>query len=224
MNTDWLRTPERCDCIPGLDFLRGRTSTYYGAENWGTGGECPPVESGSKVRTVNAHLERSRPYSDKVHRYLSNLLSPLSDAYLALERLENYRGRLNRAEDEELKKALDRAIAAIRTKLFQALLGKWCAREANVRMWAYRHANRAFGLAKKRVDLGILAVGNVFKVTFVYGLAYVNLNFLIFLHQVCFLMRVKWGPPMRPLECSGMSSHMVCWQYSCSLNCVSLLP
>lgn len=44
------------------------------------------------------------------------------DAYLALERLENYRGRLNRAEDEELKKALDRAIAAIRTKLFQALL------------------------------------------------------------------------------------------------------
>lgn len=48
----------------------------------------------------------------------------LLDAYLALERLESYRSKLNRAEDEELKKALDRAIAAIRSKLFQALLGK----------------------------------------------------------------------------------------------------
>ena len=47
-----------------------------------------------------------------------------SDAYLALERLEKYRENLNRAEDRELKEALDRAISAIRSRLFQALLGK----------------------------------------------------------------------------------------------------
>jgi guanylate kinase/C-terminal processing protease CtpA/Prc len=44
------------------------------------------------------------------------------DAYLALERLEKYRERLTRTEDKELREALDRAISAIRSKLFQALL------------------------------------------------------------------------------------------------------
>ena len=47
-----------------------------------------------------------------------------SDAYLALERLEKYREKLNRAEDRELREALDRAISAIRSRLFQALLGE----------------------------------------------------------------------------------------------------
>ena len=47
------------------------------------------------------------------------------DAYLALERLEKYRERLTRTEDKELREALDRAISAIRSKLFQALLGEF---------------------------------------------------------------------------------------------------
>ena len=115
-------TGKRCDCIPGLGFLRGRTLTRYQPRIRGIGGECPPVESGSKVRAHDALYA--------VHCYPFLNLSPpsLPDAYLALERLETYRKKLNRAEDEDLKKALDRAIAAIRSKLFQALLGKWRAR------------------------------------------------------------------------------------------------
>ena len=46
------------------------------------------------------------------------------EAYLALERLESYRDKLNKTGDRELRQALDQAITAIRSKLFQALLGK----------------------------------------------------------------------------------------------------
>ena len=44
------------------------------------------------------------------------------EAYLALERLESYRDKLNKTGDRELRQALDQAITAIRSKLFQALL------------------------------------------------------------------------------------------------------
>ncbi len=47
---------------------------------------------------------------------------PFADAHKALELLEDYRKRLP-PENVELREALARAIIAIRSRLFQALLG-----------------------------------------------------------------------------------------------------
>ena len=46
------------------------------------------------------------------------------DAHKALELLEEYRKKLSGTENEELREALSKAIVAIRSRLFQALLGK----------------------------------------------------------------------------------------------------
>ena len=52
---------------------------------------------------------------------------PLSlDAHRALELLEEYKKHLSGPESKELVEALDKAIVAIRSRLFQALLGKEC--------------------------------------------------------------------------------------------------
>ena len=48
----------------------------------------------------------------------------LSDAHKALELLEEYRKKLSGTDNEELREALSKAIVAIRSRLFQALLGK----------------------------------------------------------------------------------------------------
>lgn len=45
------------------------------------------------------------------------------DAHRALQLLDEYRRRLDSTENKELKEALEKAIVAIRSKLFQALLG-----------------------------------------------------------------------------------------------------
>jgi hypothetical protein len=47
-----------------------------------------------------------------------------TDAHKALELLEEYRKKLSGTENEELREALSKAIVAIRSRLFQALLGK----------------------------------------------------------------------------------------------------
>ena len=46
------------------------------------------------------------------------------DAHRALELLEEYRKRLAGTDNQPLRDALTKAIVAIRSKLFQALLGK----------------------------------------------------------------------------------------------------
>ena len=46
-----------------------------------------------------------------------------SDAHKALELLEEYRRKLSGTDNEELQEALSKAIVAIRSRLFQALLG-----------------------------------------------------------------------------------------------------
>ena len=46
------------------------------------------------------------------------------DAHRALELLEEYRKRLAGTDNQALRDALTKAIVAIRSKLFQALLGK----------------------------------------------------------------------------------------------------
>ena len=48
----------------------------------------------------------------------------LIDAHKALELLEEYGKKLGGTENEELREALSKAIVAIRSRLFQALLGK----------------------------------------------------------------------------------------------------
>ena len=45
------------------------------------------------------------------------------DAHKALELLEEYRRKLNGTDNDELREALSKAIVAIRSRLFQALLG-----------------------------------------------------------------------------------------------------
>lgn len=47
----------------------------------------------------------------------------LADAHKALELLEEYRKKLTKPEHEELREAITKAIVAIRSRLFQALLG-----------------------------------------------------------------------------------------------------
>ena len=47
-----------------------------------------------------------------------------ADAHKALELLEEYRRKLSGTENEELREALSKAIVAIRSRLFQALLGE----------------------------------------------------------------------------------------------------
>lgn len=49
---------------------------------------------------------------------------PCLDAHKALELLEEYRRKLSGTDNEELREALSKAIVAIRSRLFQALLGK----------------------------------------------------------------------------------------------------
>lgn len=45
------------------------------------------------------------------------------DAHKAVQLLEEYRKKLEGAENEQLREALEKAIVAIRSRLFQALLG-----------------------------------------------------------------------------------------------------
>jgi len=47
-----------------------------------------------------------------------------TDSHRALELLEDYRKRLSLPENQQLYDALTKAIVAIRSRLFQALLGK----------------------------------------------------------------------------------------------------
>ena len=53
------------------------------------------------------------------------LLHNTTDAHKALELLEEYRRKLSGTDNEELREALSKAIVAIRSRLFQALLGEW---------------------------------------------------------------------------------------------------
>ena len=46
------------------------------------------------------------------------------DAHKALQLLEEYRKKLEGTENQQLKEALEKAIVAIRSRLFQALLGE----------------------------------------------------------------------------------------------------
>ena len=47
-----------------------------------------------------------------------------SDAHRALELLEEYHSRLNKAQDRPLRNAIERVIRIFKSRLFQALLGK----------------------------------------------------------------------------------------------------
>lgn len=46
------------------------------------------------------------------------------DAHKAVQLLEEYRKKLEGTENAQLREALEKAIIAIRSRLFQALLGK----------------------------------------------------------------------------------------------------
>jgi len=47
------------------------------------------------------------------------------DAHRALELLEDYHQRLSKAQDKPLKNAIERVIRIFKSRLFQALLGRW---------------------------------------------------------------------------------------------------
>lgn len=59
--------------------------------------------------------------------YISHLMvyNFFSDAHRALELLEDYHTRLNKPQDRPLKHAIERVIRIFKSRLFQALLGKF---------------------------------------------------------------------------------------------------
>lgn len=49
----------------------------------------------------------------------------ISEAHRALELLEDYHSRLSAPQDRTLRIAIERVIRIFKSRLFQALLGKW---------------------------------------------------------------------------------------------------
>lgn len=50
-----------------------------------------------------------------------------TDAHRALELLEEYHAKLTSPQDKQLRTAIERVIHIFKSRLFQALLGKWAA-------------------------------------------------------------------------------------------------
>jgi len=48
----------------------------------------------------------------------------VTDAYRALELLEDYHSRLTRPQDRQLRGAIEKVIETFKSRLFQALIGK----------------------------------------------------------------------------------------------------
>ncbi|XP_011306034.1 uncharacterized protein [Fopius arisanus] len=77
------------------------------------GGECEVlIDDGPTLAKVMS-------YSSPVTRRNFN-----SEAHRALELLEDYRAKLTRPQDKQLRLAIERVIRIFKSRLFQALLGK----------------------------------------------------------------------------------------------------
>ncbi|XP_076663464.1 uncharacterized protein LOC143366331 [Andrena cerasifolii] len=65
-----------------------------------------------------------------------------TEAHRALELLEDYHAKLTRPQDKQLRLAIERVIRIFKSRLFQALLGKWKWME--VRAVNYNGCNHVF--------------------------------------------------------------------------------
>lgn len=91
------------------------------------------VMPGTQLRKQGTARVMDRSPLPACHSIVSEVISPSDisyffstiDAHLALELLERYRNKLNDPGDQNLRDSITRAINAIRSRLFQALIGKW---------------------------------------------------------------------------------------------------